>query len=295
MTVALQAVLAGLSVGAVYGLVGSGFTLVHRLTRVLAFAHGDLVVGAVFVAVLAIVGTTPVAATLDPVRSVALVLAAIAAGAVLSGTSYLAAIRPYVGLDVTGWAVGGIAVGLLVRAALGLALPAQAYAVPDPLHLQGVLSLPGGTTAPARLLAVTVLGVVLGLVADATSAGLEPVGRCVRSPMTRRPRRWSEYRSTGFGSPPSRWLARWPASPGCSMPRPGAGPRRRGGARAQGCGGGAARRPGLGPRRTRGWVGARGPRAVGGGGSRPRSGVRRRTAARAARRRPRGPAQRPAP
>ena len=37
----------------------------HRLTAVIAFAHGDIVVGAVFVAVLAVVGTTPVAATLS--------------------------------------------------------------------------------------------------------------------------------------------------------------------------------------------------------------------------------------
>ena len=37
----------------------------HRLTGVIAFAHGDIVVGAVFVAVLAVVGTTPVASALS--------------------------------------------------------------------------------------------------------------------------------------------------------------------------------------------------------------------------------------
>ena len=36
----LQAVVSGLSIGAVYGLVGLGFTLVWSLTRVLALAYG---------------------------------------------------------------------------------------------------------------------------------------------------------------------------------------------------------------------------------------------------------------
>ena len=52
--VAVQALVAGLATGAAYGLIALGFTLVHRLTAVIAFAHGDIVVGAVFVAVLAV-------------------------------------------------------------------------------------------------------------------------------------------------------------------------------------------------------------------------------------------------
>jgi len=47
--VLLQAVLTGLSVGAVYGLVALGFTLLAGLARVYALAHGDLVVAAVLV------------------------------------------------------------------------------------------------------------------------------------------------------------------------------------------------------------------------------------------------------
>jgi len=166
MSAALQALVAGLAAGAVYGLVGFGFTLVYRLARVLPFAHGDLVVGAVLSAVLAVVGSTPVAVALDPVGSVALVALAVAAGAGLSAATYLGAIRPFVGRDVTGWAVGGIAAALLVRSVLGLALPAQAYAVPDPLHLQGIVALPAGTTVPVRLLGVAAIGLAVGLAAD---------------------------------------------------------------------------------------------------------------------------------
>lgn len=180
MSVALQVLVAGLAAGAVYGLVGFGFTLVYRLTRVLPFAHGDLVVGAAFTSVLAVVGSTPVAAGLDPVRSVALIALAVVAGAGLSAAVYLGAIRPFVGRDVTGWAVGGIAAGLLVRAVLGLIFPAQAYAVPDPLHLQGLVVLPAGTTVPVRLLGVAGIGLAVGLAAD-RYAVRSRLGRAMRA------------------------------------------------------------------------------------------------------------------
>ena len=64
--VALQTLIAGLATGAAYGLIALGFTLVHRLTAVIAFAHGDIVVGAVFVAVLVAALLTVVAGLLMP-------------------------------------------------------------------------------------------------------------------------------------------------------------------------------------------------------------------------------------
>ena len=76
----LQAVVSGLAVGAVYGLVGIGFTLVWALTRVLAFAHGDLVVASVLVSFLAVIGCAPVDLPPAPLHSVALVLIALAVG-----------------------------------------------------------------------------------------------------------------------------------------------------------------------------------------------------------------------
>ncbi len=156
--------------GAVYGLVGFGFSLVYRLTRVLAFAHGDIVVGGVFLGVLAVVGRTPVAAPLSPAASVELLVLALAAGAALSAAGYLLTVRPF-RHDAVGWVAAGVAAGLLVRAGLGLALPAGAYAVPDPLHLDalspdGVLRLPGGATLPVRVLGVLAVGLAVAVLAE---------------------------------------------------------------------------------------------------------------------------------
>src|SRR3954454_6624557 len=93
--VLLQALVSGLSVGAVYALVAVGFTLVWSLTRVLALAHGDVVVGSILVAVLVVVGRTPVALSPGLGDSLMLVLLTIATGVVLSVATYLVAVRPF--------------------------------------------------------------------------------------------------------------------------------------------------------------------------------------------------------
>jgi branched-chain amino acid transport system permease protein len=163
--VLVQALVTGLATGAAYGLIALGFTLVHRLTGVLALAHGDIVTGAVFVAVLAVIGTMPVAAPLGAGQALALTGAALAAGAVLSAAVYVVAVRPFRG-DVVGWVAGGLAAGLLVRELLGLPFAQQAYALPDPLGAPGALALGGGVTVPVRALEVLAIGLAAGVLVE---------------------------------------------------------------------------------------------------------------------------------
>jgi branched-subunit amino acid ABC-type transport system permease component len=174
--VLLQAVVSGLALGAVYGVVAVGFTVVWSLTRVLPLAHGDTVVAAVLLAVLVVVGRTPVAASTSAAASIALVLLALAAGVLLSLGAYAVAVRPFLdgahrSADVTGWVAGTVTAGLVIRTALALALPAAAYAVPDPLHLDdltatGAVSLPGGGSVSVRTLPVLGIALVVSLAAD---------------------------------------------------------------------------------------------------------------------------------
>lgn len=187
--VAVQALLVGLSVGAVYGLVGIGFSLVWSLTRVLPFAHGDIVIGSVLFAVLAVLGTTPVAVSPDVLRSVALVSLTLLFGVALSVASYAVAVRPFLSRradsDVLGWVAGGVTFGLVVRTSLAVALPAAAYAVPDPLHLSGltgdrVLHLPGGGLVPVAALIVLVIALAIAVGADRVFV-LSRTGRALRS------------------------------------------------------------------------------------------------------------------
>ncbi len=179
--VLLQVVLAGLAQGAVLGLVALGFSLVAGAARILPFAHGDIAVGAVFVAVLAVVGQTPTAARLAVPSSVALVLLSLAGGVLLSGLVG-ALVAPRVTgpdgarrLSPLSWIAGGLAAGLLLRAVLGFFLPQQAYALPDPLRIDalapgGLLRLPGGSTVTVRAVCVLAVGLAVGLLVDAMLA-----------------------------------------------------------------------------------------------------------------------------
>jgi branched-subunit amino acid ABC-type transport system permease component len=171
--VALQTLIAGLAAGAAYGLIALGFTLVHRLTSVIAFAHGDIVVGAVFVAVLAVVGSTPAAVGLGAASGLAFVLIALVAGAALSVAVYAGAIRPFRARaragragDVIGWAAASLAAALLIRELAGLPFTQQAHAIPDPLGTVGTLGVGDGVVVEGRALIVLAVGLAVGVTVE---------------------------------------------------------------------------------------------------------------------------------
>jgi branched-subunit amino acid ABC-type transport system permease component len=172
-----QAVISGLAQGAVYGLVALGFSLVHRLTRVLSFVAGDLVVGAVFVSTFVVLGTTPVVSRPTLATASAQTVLSVLAGAALSAAVYLLAIRPHAGQRAgtddagLGWVAASVAAGLVIREALTLAFPREAYALPDPLGLDRVLGrerfgVPGGGSVPTRVVGVIVVGLLAGVLAE---------------------------------------------------------------------------------------------------------------------------------
>ena len=152
--------------------------VVAGTVRVLQLAHGDVVVAAVFTGVLVVLGRTPVATTLSPGSAVAFTALVLAAGAALSAAVGWLAVRPHLpdvttgrSGDALGWVAALVAAGLLLRELLGLLLPEEAYAVPDPFRLDaltgsGVFSLPGGGTLPARVPAVLLLGIAIGVAAE---------------------------------------------------------------------------------------------------------------------------------
>jgi len=177
--VLLQVVLAGLAQGAVLGLVALGFSLAAGTARVLPFAHGDIVVASAFLAVLAVAGRIPTAAPPATWPSIVLLVSCLAAGAALSGLvaglTVPDASRTRWHPGSMSWIAGGLAAGLLLREALAFALPQQAYALPDPLHLDalapaGALRLAGGYTVPVRAVCVLALGLAAGLLTEAVLA-----------------------------------------------------------------------------------------------------------------------------
>jgi branched-chain amino acid transport system permease protein len=179
--VLVQVLVGGLAQGATLGLVALGFSLVWGTTRVLPFAHGDITLASVFIAVLLVIGQAPTAARLALAPSMAVVLLCLVAGAALSGIVAWLVVLPVVGgrlpggrLQASGsmaWIAGGLAAGLLVRALLGFLLPQQAYAVPDAVGLDalvpaGLLRLPGGAAVESRAVTVLLIALVISLLAQ---------------------------------------------------------------------------------------------------------------------------------
>lgn len=186
-TVALQALLAGLSLGSGYGLIAMGFSLIRRLTGLVNLAHGDVVVGATLLAAMAVLGPVPNALGLSAPTSVAYALTTLAFGAVVSVLVGVVVVGPFrISRGAAGSREGAheddpeqlalrlaatLVIGLAFRAALDAWLAQPGYALPDTLHLDrlttdGLVHLPGGAVAPARTMGVLGIGLALGVAGE---------------------------------------------------------------------------------------------------------------------------------
>jgi branched-chain amino acid transport system permease protein len=104
----LQAILSGLALGSIYGLVGMGFAIAFYVTRVINFAEGQLLMVAVMVtAALARAGLT---------SGVAIVLGILASGLV-GALTYFIAVRPVLAFNrfSFAWLVSTLGVGLILE------------------------------------------------------------------------------------------------------------------------------------------------------------------------------------
>ncbi len=117
----LQFVVSGITIGAVYGLIALGFTLIYNASHLINFAQGEFVMlgGMATVFLLAAGLPLPVAA----------VLALLLAGLVGIGL-YRLGIRPARGASVVGLIIITIGASILLRGLAGILLGRDFYALP---------------------------------------------------------------------------------------------------------------------------------------------------------------------
>jgi len=163
----VQIVLTGLAAGSVYGLIGIGHTLVHRLTGIVQFALGDLVGLGVFLTLLVTGGRGPVTqATAASGRFVLGLVVALVVTTGIGAASYLVVVHPYLVRGSTmGWVAGTVAVAFAIQAFLGALFGRPAYVFPDPIPFHdvgsgGIVTV-GGASFQVRSLFVIALGLVL--------------------------------------------------------------------------------------------------------------------------------------
>ena len=171
--VLLQALVAGLAAGAVYGLIGIGFSLIFRMSRVLNFAHGDLVSVAVFGLLFAAGGGAQVAASgLGWGRVALAAIVALVITVAVAAAIQRFAVAPFLARgSALGWIAATAAAGLVLRSLIALWSRTGDVSVPDVLPLGGLgrgglIDLPGGGVLAIRDLVVLALALALALAFD---------------------------------------------------------------------------------------------------------------------------------
>jgi branched-chain amino acid transport system permease protein len=109
----LQALVSGILLGGVYGLFSMGFSLAFGVMRVVNFAHGEMVMLGMYLALFAFLGLH-----IDPLFMV--LVAPIVIGA-LGAIVYLAVYRRYIGRTTLQQVLAAIAIGLMLQSLSQLA------------------------------------------------------------------------------------------------------------------------------------------------------------------------------
>lgn len=155
MSAALQYILSGLAVGAIYSLVGLGFTIMWSACRAANFAHGDvLMLGAVLAVVFVGMGW-PLAAAIP-----AAVAVCVAYGIAVERL----AVRPF-NKESTGigWMLATIAIGLMLESFVTISYGSFARPLQTPLIEKPVTLFGAGIYPQELLIPVFAIGFLVAL------------------------------------------------------------------------------------------------------------------------------------
>lgn len=159
----MQLVLAALATGALYGAIGIGYVIVHRLTGMVNFAMGDIAVSGAFGAVVA-------SAVLPPLPAI---LVGAVVGALVSVIMYHLTIHPLRKQSLMVQTIVTLGVGIALRSVIQLIFGSGPKQF-DPITPGASINILGGTIAPQSiwLVGIAVVGYIgLTLFFDRTLAG----------------------------------------------------------------------------------------------------------------------------
>lgn len=153
----LQLFLQGISLGAVFALLGLGIVLIYKSSGVMNFAHGSMAMFATYV-YFELERSTPLGVAGAAIVSVAV-------GAALGAATYLLIFRRMQGSGLLAKVIASLAVAGLLQGVAGFVWRDAAQAK-VPLALEGSVRLPGGSLSWQEILTIVVtLAVGAGLIA----------------------------------------------------------------------------------------------------------------------------------
>jgi len=173
----LQLVVAGLSTGAAYGLVGVGFVAIHSVTGIINLAQGEFAMVAGFVAIALLGAGFPLAAA---------AVAAVVAVAVLAAAIERIAVAPAAGSSAVVYIMLTLGVSTTLKATALLVVGPQPQALPA--FTPGVLDLAGVQVRPQDLwilVATVVAAAALYVFLERTTTG-RAFRACAEQPVAAR-------------------------------------------------------------------------------------------------------------
>lgn len=151
----MQVILSGLAIGAVYGLVGMGFSVAFYVTRVINFAEGQLLmVGVTLTATLATAGVAPVLA----------LIVGIVAAAGFGVLLYFVAVRPVLAFDrfSFAWLVSTLGAATVLESVAALIWGPTSRAFPQLLNSSSVHILGASITLQQLVTILLAIAIAIG-------------------------------------------------------------------------------------------------------------------------------------
>lgn len=155
MSIAVQYLLSGLAIGAIYSLIGLGFSIMWSASKAANFAHGDVVMLGAVLAVVFVGMGYPLSLAIPIVIAVCVIYGILV-------ERY--AVRPFV-KEATGigWMLSTISIGIMVESYVTISFGSFAKPLPTPLIEKPITIMGAGIYPQELLIPIFAIGFLFGL------------------------------------------------------------------------------------------------------------------------------------
>jgi branched-chain amino acid transport system permease protein len=178
----LQQLVNGISLGAIYGLIAIGYTMVYGIVGMINFAHGDIYMIGAFISLIAFVVLGALGVTFIPLAVLLVLAVAIVFTAAYGWTVERLAYRPLRGAPRLAPLISAIGVSIFLENYVQLAQGARVKPLPPVITGAVNFPLPDGTQVTVSVLQLFVVGLTIALLAAITwTVRSTPFGRAQRA------------------------------------------------------------------------------------------------------------------
>ena len=178
----LQQLVNGVSLGAIYGLIAIGYTMVYGIVGMINFAHGDIYMIGAFVSLVAFVLLGVLGITFIPLAIALVLIVAVVFTAAYGWTVERVAYRPLRGAPRLAPLISAIGVSIFLENYVQLSQGARVKPLPPMITGAVNFPLPDGTHVTVSLLQFFILGLTVALLVAITwMVRSTPFGRAQRA------------------------------------------------------------------------------------------------------------------